>query len=392
MISSDLAPPYIGGGESYVINLGTELVRLGHEVHWLTSKITGTNGEERYQGIHIHRVPIFLPSQYIFPGRQSYALTSILPGIQLAKNMDIIQTNTFVPAVTGWLIAKYSRKPSICFVHELFGPLWKSVGNNALEKRLYPLMERFMALAPYDAFACPSEYSKQTLTRAGASCKKITVIPHGISSRIFGVSRTSLRKKFGLEKNKVVGYTGRLRIRGTGQLKNLPMLLEAFSIVAKRIPEARLALGGTDFSELHAESQMLGIDSLVIYTGSRPHREVPRFLAMTDVVVCPALADGFCFLLEEAAVAGKPLVATNAGAHPERIVHGKNGILTDVTAVSLAEGIMAALDKRFATKASAESRKHARNFTWEKAAKAHLQLYESVIRSHGNRTFAAGLS
>ncbi len=48
LIMSDLAPPYLGWGEVYVSELGFQLVNMGHEVHWLTSRIPHTSDLENY--------------------------------------------------------------------------------------------------------------------------------------------------------------------------------------------------------------------------------------------------------------------------------------------------------------------------------------------------------
>src|SRR3990172_3262859 len=103
MIASDMGYPYVGGGESYVIQLSQSLIDLGHEVHWLTSRIPNTTKEEMYEGIHMHRVPILFQRRYLFPGRHSFSLTSIVPGVKLAKEMDVLQFNTFVAGLSGAL-------------------------------------------------------------------------------------------------------------------------------------------------------------------------------------------------------------------------------------------------------------------------------------------------
>jgi glycosyltransferase involved in cell wall biosynthesis len=385
LISSDLAPPYIGGGESYVINLASRLVKIGHEVHWLTSKIPGTKSNEIYEGIHIHRIPIFFSRHYIFPGRQTFFLTSIATAIKLARKMDVVQTNTLVPGVSGWFIAKYAGKPSLLFCHEFFGiKLWRKIGHNLFEKSVYPLMEKFMATAPYDWFACPSQYSKKTMLSYGTPAEKITVIPHGIDFKIFNpkANGEELRRKFNLEDKKLIGYTGRLKISGTGQSKNLLMLLKALKIVVKKIPDAVLVLGGSNFEEISKVVNKLNIKKYVFYAGSRPYKEVPKFMAMTDVMVCPAISEGFCFMLAEASACGKPVVAVNAGAHPDRVINNKTGILTSASPESLAEGIIKILENpSLAKRFGKNGAKFAKQFTWEKSVKKHLEIYEMLVKS-----------
>lgn len=382
MICSDLAPPYIGGGESYVINLGSRLANLGHEVHWITTKLPNTTSYEIYQNIHIHRVPIFFSKKYLFPGRQFFPLTGILPAAKLAKKLDVLQFNTFVAGTFGWLVSKLSGKPSLLWCHEMFGELWKNIGRNFLEKTIYPFTEKFIAHSPYDFFACPSEYSKKTLIKAGAPKEKIAVIYHGIDSNLFHPNlEDDLRYKLGLRKFKLFGYTGRLSISGVGQSKNIPTLLEATKYVVKQLPDARLVLGGSGFDELKPIIKKLGIKSYVVYVGARPFKEVPKFYAMCDVVVGASIAEGFGFMYAEASRCGKPVVATNTGSIPEIIINGKTGILVPPkNPKALADAIIELLtDEKKARKMGREGAKYTKKFTWENSVKKHLEVYEKLL-------------
>ena len=176
MVISDLAPPYMGGGESYVIQLGTYLTNQGHEVHWLTSRIPNTEEYDNYEGINIHRIPIFFSKKFLFPGRQTFPFVALIKKLDFVKDIDVVQTNTLISGYSGWRIARKYNKPSLLFCHEFFGELWGRVGQNVFEKKIYPKIEKRIAASPYDWFACPSEYSKSTLISAGAPEDKITVM------------------------------------------------------------------------------------------------------------------------------------------------------------------------------------------------------------------------
>jgi glycosyltransferase involved in cell wall biosynthesis len=386
MICSDLAPPYIRGGESYVINLGRELVKLGHEVHWLTSKLPNTKDYEIYQGICIHRVPILFSCRYLFPGRQSFPATAFLPAIKLAKKMDVLQFNTFIAGTFGWLVGKIARKPCLLWCHEMFGELWREIGQNFLEKEIYPFIEKFIANSPYDWFACPSNYSKKTLIKAGAPKEKITVISHGINHKLFNPkAKKNLRKKFSLEKYKIFGYTGRLSIKSVGQSKDFQTLLEATKYVTQKLPNARLILGGYGFEELKPLIKKLGIEKYVIYVGSRPFEELPQFYASCDVVVGASVAEGFGFMYAEASSCGKPVVAPKAGCIPEIILDKKTGILVEPkNPKSLADAIIELLtNEEKARKMGKKGAEYMKKFTWENSVKKHLEIYEKLIEIYG---------
>jgi D-inositol-3-phosphate glycosyltransferase len=98
---------------------------------------------------------------------------------------------------------------------------------------------------------------------------------------------------------------------------------------------------------------------------------------MCDLVVCPAWSDGFCFLLAQASACGVSVVATSVGAHPERVIDGKTGLLSEPNAQSLADSIIEVLvDGNKTREMGKEAEKHARAFTWERSAQKHLEIYE----------------
>ncbi|MBI2547526.1 MAG: glycosyltransferase family 4 protein [Candidatus Aenigmarchaeota archaeon] len=377
LIISDLAPPVVMGGiENYIINLSKGLIKKGNEIHWLTSKLPNTKSEEDYEGIKIHRVYIPFSRSYMFPGRQMFFLTSLIKGVELAKKVDIVLVNTLVPGFIGWLIAKLAGKPSVLFCHEFYGGLWRSLGQNLFEKISYPAFEKFTAMGLYDAFLCPSEYSKKTLMKYGVKENKIQVIPHGTEfSETAG--KIDYRKEFKLENYFLIGYIGRLGQKGTGQAKNIKGLLEAVKYVIEKLPNSKLFLAGTKFDELEPYIEELGLVENVVYAGKIPDEEKYNFLTACDVVVCPAISDGFCFLLAEAIAAGVKVVGTNCGSHPERIENYADGILTQPDSRSLADGIV----KVLGNKTKSHIKVNRKPQTWSDSVNKHLELFEKLVKA-----------
>jgi glycosyltransferase involved in cell wall biosynthesis len=124
----------------------------------------------------------------------------------------------------------------------------------------------------------------------------------------------------------------------------------------------------------------LGIEDKTIYLGERLREEVPHFFNVLDVVVCPALAEGFCFMIGEALACGRPSVATALGAHNERIIHEDTGILTKEDPQELADAIIKilndpAIGEKFGRRAVEESKK----LTWENSVNKHLEIYQCII-------------
>jgi glycosyltransferase involved in cell wall biosynthesis len=388
LIISDVAPPMIGGGESYVINVGSVLANLGHEVHWLTAKIPGTLDNESFSGIQIHRIQIPFSSRFIFPGRQTFPFMLLVNRISLIDEMDIIQTNTLVAGYTGWRLAKKYRKPSLLFCHELYGDLWKRIGSNPLEKLVYPWIEKRIATSPYDWFAAPSQYSKQTLVNAGTPSDRISVIHHGINQMLFrsSIDGGELRTQYNLGGMLLFGYIGRLRVRSTAQAKNIPMLIRTVKNVIQKIPNARLVLAGKGYEEILPIILKEKVEKYVVYLGEMPYHDNPRFIRMCDIIVCPSLADGFCFMLAEAASCGRAVVATSVGSHFDRVKDGKTGLLASPNVDALSNAIVDLLSCPTKLREMGyEAEKSVASYTWESCARKHEQIYEKLIDNYNSQ-------
>lgn len=380
LIISDLAPPVMGGIESYVINLSKGLIKKGHEVHWLTSKLPNTSSYGKFEGIHMHRVSIPFSKQYMFPGRQFFPFFALVKGVKLARKMDVVHVNTLASGFLGWLVAKLAKKPSLLFCHEFYGKLWRKVGRNPFEKYVYPLFETAISLSPYDHYAFPSKYSKKTFGRSLTPYKS-TIIPHGID--IKKSNSNYFRKKYKLGDNPVFGYLGRLSIKGTGQAKNLLTLLEAVKHVTKELPDAKLIFGGAGHEDLLPHIEKLGVKNNVIFLGKVPYDKTSEFFSSCDVVVCPSLSDGFCFLLAEASAHSVPVIGTNLGSHPERIKHNKNGLLVNADSKSIASGIVKVLtNKQLADRLGNNGVSLSKNLDWEQSVRKHLEIYQKLVANH----------
>jgi glycosyltransferase involved in cell wall biosynthesis len=375
-IFSDLFYPFIGGSETYLLNLEERLIKNGIEVIHLTTKLPNTKSFETYKGIKIFRVSVF--TQNFRKGRFIFPFLSLFKK-KIFADIDLLHVVTYPASITGWILGKIIKKPTVLFCHEFFRNYWNYMHTNFLLKKLYPLIEDYIVKCPYDWFICPSEFSKNTLIDAGAPRKKITVAYHGIDP-IFNpnVNGEALRKKLKLEDKLVFGFTGRLSNFGQ---KGITYLLEATKLVVEKLPNAFLVLGGTDFEKIQPLLEKLKIKKYVIYAGKLLFKEVPKFYAMCDVVVGASIAEGFGFMYAEASRCGRPVVATNTGSIPEIILNQKTGILVPPKdPKALADAIIELLtNKKKASKMGREGAKYTKKFTWENSVKKHLEVYEKLL-------------
>jgi glycosyltransferase involved in cell wall biosynthesis len=102
--------------------------------------------------------------------------------------------------------------------------------------------------------------------------------------------------------------------------KGGPVLLEAFRLLRREHPEARLTIVGCSpqISEpgVHIEGRV-------------PLAEVARYYRSASVFCLPTLNEPFGLVFLEAASFGLPVVATRIGAIPEIVMDGKSGYLVE---------------------------------------------------------------
>jgi glycosyltransferase involved in cell wall biosynthesis len=163
--------------------------------------------------------------------------------------------------------------------------------------------------------------------------------------------------------------------------KNLTLALDALRILRLRGVDLRLVLAG-------GKSALLDVPALlrerglgepeVTRTGYIDDARVSALLAAASVLVFPSLYEGFGMPLLEGMEAGVPVVGVRAGATPETI--GDAGLLVEPgDAEGFADAMeAAAFDEPLRARLIPAGHEQAAKFTWERAARATLDLYHKV--------------
>jgi len=134
-----------------------------------------------------------------------------------------------------------------------------------------------------------------------------------------------------------------LKVISTGSVslrKGSPYLLEAFRLVLKRQPQARLLL--TDDVMDSVKPILARYNDLPIdWAPALPHPQLAERLRSADVFVLPSLEDGFARTVTEALACGLPVVTTpNTGA-ADFVTPGVNGEIVPIRdAPAIAEAVL----------------------------------------------------
>ncbi|MEW6041429.1 MAG: glycosyltransferase family 1 protein, partial [Elusimicrobiota bacterium] len=164
--------------------------------------------------------------------------------------------------------------------------------------------------------------------------------------------------------------------------KNIPGLLKAFSILAKKGIQYRLVITGTGketYINLIKKLCMgLNIQDKVSWTGKIPSDAMVYFYNNAELLVYPSLYEGFGYPPLEAMACGCPIVASNTTSIPE--VVGNAGILFNPhDTEEMAQAIEKVLkDTDLRQDLIKKGFEQVKNFSWAKTAKETLEVYKKV--------------
>jgi glycosyltransferase involved in cell wall biosynthesis len=213
---------------------------------------------------------------------------------------------------------------------------------------------------------------------------RVSVIPCGVDpDRVQPLSPDSpeikaLRHELGLlEGDAVVGFVGRLMPQ-----KGLPYLLAAPEILQTRYAHLRFVIVGDGplGAELKAATARFTANRF-LFLGERS--DVPRLLALFDVLALPSEWEGLPLVNLEAMAVAKPVVAFDVDGIPEAIVHGETGLLVPHRdSRALAAAIAQLLDDAALRQRMGLAGRHRveQQFDVRHMTRAFESLYEAVTR------------
>jgi glycosyltransferase involved in cell wall biosynthesis len=166
--------------------------------------------------------------------------------------------------------------------------------------------------------------------------------------------------------------------------KNVERLLQAFALVAARIPHrlrvvGRLPADGAHLRWLAALPEPAR--SRVVFDGALDDAALRACMASADALVFPSLYEGFGLPVLEAMAAGCPVVASRAGALTEVCCDASAATFDPRNVADMARAIEAAvsLDPAAQQRIVERGCAHAARFTWDATAEKTAQILRAVL-------------
>ncbi len=125
--------------------------------------------------------------------------------------------------------------------------------------------------------------------------------------------------------------------------KNLPLLLDAFTLVRRALPDARLTLAGPVMPDVDLDAitrRASEIGNVDLHPGYVPMGEVAELFGAHRVVVFTYATVNISGSVHMAYTFGRPVVATDVGSMSDAVLDGETGLLTAAEPAAVAAALV----------------------------------------------------
>ena len=291
-----------------------------------------------------------------------------LPFIINLDKLDVFHgPNHFIPAK--------SRCKKIVTIHDI-AYFYMNVHGSGMDRILENWTRKSLNVA--DKIITVSNATATDCIKEGAIPDKVDTIYQGFES-----SYEHLKLSTELEKQivsamelpeKCILFLGSLQPR-----KNLPQLLEAFALIANKVPHCLILAGGkgSSYQQLLSLVEQHNLQKRVIFTGYIDDQQRAALYQHAELFVYPSQYEGFGLVVLEAMSFGVPVISTNNSSLPEAV--GDAGILVEIDDSSgLAEKMLDVLtNEHLKNELIQKGLKHCERFSWQQSAQEMLTVYQN---------------
>ena len=314
--------PTFGGSGVVATELGLELARRGHEIHFITYsqpvRLALLNPNIFYHEVYVPEYPLFLYQPY------ELALSSKLVDMVKLHGIELLHVHYAIPhAYAGYMAKKMLKEQGIKIpmVTTLHGTDITLVGNHPTYK---PAVS--FSINHSDIVTSVSQNLKDETYRLFDINRDITVIPNfiEIDKKKTDITSECHRSMMATETQKIVTHISNFR-----EVKRIPDVIKIFNRIQKVMPAKLMMVGdGPEKAPAERLCRELGISDKVIFFGNSS--EIDKILCFTDLFLLPSQTESFGLAALEAMACGVPVISSNTGGLPEVNREGFSGYLGNV--------------------------------------------------------------
>jgi mannosylfructose-phosphate synthase len=390
-----------GGQVVYVLELAKAFTKLGIAVdiytRWFDYAKRQIDSVVDCSDVRVIRIPAG-PEEFI-PKEEIY---DVLP--ELAKNMatfinernlkyDLFHGHYVDAGIVTIDVAKAFDKPAFFTTHSIGAWKREKMGGDPDEmeekyKFKHRISEELRIFKTVTALTVTTELQRKKIEQLyGFTSDNIVVISPGVNIHTFQpLLRGEEKKDTGLPEHYIFCLS---RIDAN---KGHDLLLKAFDIVRRQIPDINLVIGGGSPKPQKTELEVFAtirkiiderrMQDAVRLVGYIPDEKLVASYQNALLFALPSIFEPFGMAALEAMACNVPVIASKYGGIRNVIQSGKNGLLVDPkNSEEFARAMFTILnDQKIAARFGKEGRKTIhKHFSWEVIAEKHIAFYERYM-------------
>jgi len=308
--------PVPGGSGVLATELGAQLAKRGHEVHFISHALP-YRLDEFAPNVFYHEVEVSTYPLFEYPP-YTLSLAARMSCVARQVKLDVLHVHYAIPfAIAGHLAQEMLGDAAPKLVTTLHGTDITLVG---MDKSFFEITKHSIAVS--DRVTAVSQYlAAKTRAEFGIE-REIDVVYNFVdTSRFRPQGRHVCRSRYAPHGEKVVMHLSNFR-----PVKNAIGVVHIFHRLTQKLPAVLLLVGdGPESGAAMESAARLGVADRVHFLGNQ--QRVENLFACADAFLLPSYEESFGLAALEAMACGVPVVASNVGGVSEVITAGKSGFL-----------------------------------------------------------------
>ncbi|MDQ7794799.1 MAG: N-acetyl-alpha-D-glucosaminyl L-malate synthase BshA [bacterium] len=307
--------PSYGGSGVVGTELGMELARRGHAVHFICYdtpfRLDRYQANIGYHEVNVPAYPLFKHPPYLL------ALTAKMVEIARYESLDILHVHYAIPHATSACLAREITGGRLKVVTTLHGTDITLVASDPSFRDVVA-----HAINQSDGVTAVSEDLRRETLESFAVRRELVTIPNFVNPDFYRrCPDPALRARFAPEGERVLVHVSNFR-----PVKRAPLAVRVLDGVNRQVPSHLLMVGdGPEVATAHELARELGVADRVHFLGRQ--EQVVELLSLADLFLLPSEQESFGLAALEAMACEVPVVASRVGGLPEVVADGVSGFL-----------------------------------------------------------------
>ena len=359
--------PTFGGSGVVATELGIELSKKGHEVHFITYsqpvRLDALSSNLHYHEVNVPDYPLFKYEPY------ELALSSKLFDVISKHKIDVLHVHYAIPHAYAAYMAKKILKENgynIPIITTLHGTDITLVGNNPFYKPAVTF-----SINKSDIVTCVSKSLMEDTREFFGIKREIKVIPNFIDIDKYARKHNLCQgNMLAQDDEKIIVHVSNFR-----PLKRIIDVLKIFEKINQKINSKLIMVGdGPDKKKAKDFLRKNNLKNKVIFLGKTS--EVDEILCSSDLFLLPSEKESFGLAALEAMALKVPVISTNTGGLKDLNINGNSGYTSDIGDIdSMAKNAIKilsdnSLEKKYRNQAFENAKKY--------DIKTVIPLYEKI--------------